>query len=331
MDENGATFLSDLQPMTLEESEAAPSGLPMYFIVLSGGIPGAMLRLFPGGTKLGRASDNNVQLPDSSVSRRHALLKVDSDGKARLTDLGSTNGTFVNGRRVPMRTTIVLQDGDRLRFGSNVLVKFVRPDPCEERFQREMFERTVRDSLTGLFNRVYFHEQVALLLENGASQGLGLAILLLDIDHFKQVNDTFGHDAGDEVLREVATVLRNATRSEDLVARYGGEEFIAALPIASPPLASERAERIRASLAGRTIQAAGRTLKVTASIGLAFAPPGFLQPIAELISAADIALYEAKKSGRDRVVGGLAQPSPLNSPGTSCDVSIDWEQNEISV
>ena len=204
---------------TLEESEAASSGLPMYFIVLSGGIPGAMLRLFPGGTKLGRTSDNNVQLPDASVSRRHALIKVDADGKARLTDLGSTNGTFVNSHRVPMRSTVGLQDGDRIRFGSNVIVKFVRPDPCEERFQREMFERTVRDGLTGLYNRIYFVEQAGLLLDGGPSQGLGLAILLLDIDHFKRINDTFGHDAGDEALREVAGVLRQATRAEDLVAR----------------------------------------------------------------------------------------------------------------
>lgn len=331
MDENGATFLSDLQPGTMEESSAPPTGLPMYFIVLSGGIPGAMLRIFPGGTRLGRASDNNVQLPDSSVSRRHALLKVDADGKARLTDLGSTNGTFVNGQKVPMRSTIVLQDGDRLRFGSNVMVKFVRPDPCEERFQREMFERTVRDSLTGLFNRIYFLEQVGTLLETGSRQGLGLAILLLDIDFFKRVNDTFGHDSGDEVLRQVAAVLRTATRAEDLVARYGGEEFIAALPIASHRLAAERAERIRAALAARPIQTSGRTIRVTASIGFAYAPPGFPQPIGCLISSADLALYEAKKSGRDRVMGASEEPSAHPSPGTSCDVSIDWENDELSL
>ena len=104
-----------------------------------------MLRLSPGGSRLGRSADNTIQLPDASISRYHAFLGADDEGQVRLTDLGSTNGTFLNGRRLPENTPVRVQDGDRLQFGATVIVKFIRPDPCEEQFQREMFERTVRD------------------------------------------------------------------------------------------------------------------------------------------------------------------------------------------
>ena len=137
-----------------------------------------------------------------------------------------------------------------------------------------MFERTVRDTLTGLYNRSYFLDQLRVLAAARRASGLGLAVLMLDIDHFKSINDTLGHDGGDAVLREVAGVIRQSTRSEDLVARYGGEEFAVALPVAAPTMAPERAERIRRALARPDAPVRpARSLRVTASLGLAFAPP----------------------------------------------------------
>ena len=243
-----------------------------------------------------------MQLPDASISRYHSFLGVDEEGQVRLTDLGSTNGTFLNGRRLPENTPVRVQDGDRLQFGASVIVKFIRPDPCEEQFQREMFERTVRDPLTGLYNRSFFLAQFGPLADRSGLKGLGMAVLMIDIDHFKRVNDTHGHEVGDAVLREVAGVLRQATRSDDLVARFGGEEFVVALPVAAPDQATERAERVRTSLSSRRILAAGTPLKVTASIGLAFTPAGRPRSVAALIATADQGLYQAKNSGRDRIV-----------------------------
>ncbi len=303
MDDNGATHLCDL--LTASGQAAAPpssSQHPMYLVVLSGGIPGAMLRLSTGGSRLGRSADNTIQLPDASISRYHAYLGVDEEGQVRLTDLGSTNGSFLNGRRLPENTPVLLQDGDRLQLGANVVLKFIQPDPCEEQFQREMFERTVRDPLTGLYNRAFFLSQFGPLADRGALKGLGTAVLMLDIDHFKRINDTHGHEVGDAVLREVAGVLRQATRSDDLVARYGGEEFVVALPVAAPDQATERAERVRATLASRRILAGGIPLRVTASLGLAFTPAGRPRSVSALISTADRGLYQAKNSGRDRTV-----------------------------
>ncbi len=277
---------------------------PMYLIVLSGGIPGSMQPIGVGATRLGRAQENNVRFADLGISRRHATIAVDTEGRPWLTDLGSTNGTFLNEIRLPVLGSHLLNDGDRVRLGASVVVKFVRLDPCDERFQRELFERTVRDPLTGIYNRSYFFDQIEPLTDLGRSRGLGLAILMADIDHFKRVNDTLGHDAGDAVLREVAAVLRESTRSEDLVARYGGEEFVIALPVAAPDQATERAERIRTNLAARRIMAPGslQPLRVTASLGLAFAYPGRLRSVPALITAADQCLYQAKNAGRNRVV-----------------------------
>ena len=303
MDDNGATHLCDL--LTPPGQAVAPSSgsqYPTYLVVLSGGIPGAMLRLSAGGSRLGRSADNTIQLPDASISRYHAFLGDDDEGQVRLTDLGSTNGTFLNGRRLPENTPVRVQDGDRLQFGAGVIVKFIRPDPCEEQFQREMFERTVRDPLTGLYNRAFFLAQFGPLADRGALRGLGTAVLMLDIDHFKRINDTHGHEVGDIVLREVAGVLRLATRADDLVARYGGEEFVAALPVAAPDQATERAERVRSTLASRRILAGGVPLRVTASLGLAFTPPGRPRSVAALIATADKGLYQAKNAGRDRTV-----------------------------
>jgi diguanylate cyclase (GGDEF)-like protein len=319
MDEKGVTFLSDPVAGAEAEPGEAPA-MPMYLIMVSGGIPGAMLRLAPQGTRVGRAPDNTYQLSDISVSRYHATLAVDAHGAVRLTDLGSTNGTFLNGRRLACHAPVRVKDGDRIQLGSAVVVKLVRLDPCDEQFQREMYERTVRDALTGLYNRAYFLNQVEPLAEFGAMRGLGLAVLMLDIDHFKRINDEHGHDAGDAVLREVAGVLRESTRPEDLVARYGGEEFVLALPVAAPDQATERAERIRANLAARRITSPSPPVRVTASLGLSYAAPGRFRSASAMISAADRCLYQAKENGRDRVVFNRdPRPAPAGPNSTAQD------------
>ena len=279
--------------------------LPMYLILVSGGMTGSMFRLEPGENRLGRAQDNAILLHERSISRHHALFTVDRDGEAWLSDLGSTNGTFLNGPLLDGHEPVRLRDGDRIRLGTSCVVKFARLDECDERFQREMYERTVRDPLTHLYNRAYFLDRIGPLIERCTECGLGLAMLMLDIDHFKRINDTLGHDAGDVVLCEVADVLRESTRPDDLVARYGGEEFAVALPAVTPGQAIDRGERIRASLAARRIVVATTPLRLTASIGLAFTPARPAQPSGVLLSLADRLLYRAKANGRNRVVSEL--------------------------
>jgi two-component system, cell cycle response regulator len=275
-----------------------------YMLVVSGGIPGTMVRLSEQGTSLGRSGENSFQISDITVSRDHAVVMTDEMGTVQIRDEGSTNGTFLNGKRIHAHRLVDLADGDRVQLGTNIVFKLVRLDPNDEQFQRDMYERTVRDALTGLYNRAYLLNQIGVLAERSASQGIGLAVLMLDIDHFKQINDRYGHLAGDDVLRQVAAVIRESTRSEDLVARFGGEEFVVVLPVSVPDLAADRAERIRSNLAERTVMAEGTGIRVTASIGLAFAPAGRSRNEMALIMTADEALYRAKADGRNRVVFG---------------------------
>ena len=299
MDENGATRIA---PAFVPIETPRDSDQPLYLLVLAGSTPGAMIQLAESINRIGRSPSNDIQLDDQSVSRRHALIGRHDDGTIRLVDVGSTNGTFLNGQRLQDHIGVPLKDGDRIQFGNGMVTKFIQPDPCEEQFQREMFERTVRDPLTGLYNRAYFLSEFALLAERGKLMGLGSALMMLDVDHFKVINDEYGHEVGDEVLRELAAVLRQSTRVDDLVARYGGEEFVVALPVADPDLAAERAERIRANFSLLPIEINGETVHVTASVGLAFAPYQGPSSVNQLIASADRCLYLAKKGGRNRVV-----------------------------
>ena len=310
MDDKVATNVTEAIPPAIAGTDAP--GTPKYLLVLAGGTPGTMIRLEPGRYLLGRGADSGIPVVEPSVSRRHASVRVDDRGVLWVTDMGSSNGTFRNGDRLAPQEAVAVADGDRLRFGRVATLKFVCPDPCEERFQREMFERSVRDGLTGLYQRGYFLDQLAPMCRAAHTRGLGVAVLMLDVDHFKRVNDLHGHPAGDLVLREVAATIRRATRGEDLVARYGGEEFVAALPIATAEQAVERAQRVRGALAERPVVIGPLSMPVTASIGVCFAPPGWSRPCSLLIEAADRFLYKAKHAGRNRVVTG---PVPeLSSP-----------------
>ena len=161
-------------------------------------------------------------------------------------------------------------------------------------------ELAVTDQLTGLRNRRYLMRHLAGQLASGGP----VAALMLDVDRFKAVNDTYGHPAGDAVLREVATRLQGHLRGSDIVGRYGGEEFLVVMAAAEPDDAVAVAERLRHAVADLPVEVAGRTLPVTASLGVAFAHPG-LKP-ETLIGAADAALYRAKAGGRNRVETAMA-------------------------
>lgn len=308
-------------PLNPSRSEPRPANRQSaYLIVLRGGMPGTMLLVGNDEMTLGRSAENTFSLDDMTVSRRHATVRTDPRGVVTLTDEGSTNGTFLNGSRLDAGRSFCLEDGDRIQLGSGVVLKLVRLDSSDVHFQQEMFERTVRDGLTGVYNRSYFLNQVGPLSARSASQGLGLAILMVDVDHFKRINDRFGHLIGDAVLRDVSGVLRDSTRSEDLVARYGGEEFVVALPASSPDLASERAEQIRQCVEARRIRARGHEVCVTVSIGLAYGAAEWpLRPVS-LIEAADEALYRAKDEGRNRVILGRRPGKPVPKETQSVEV-----------
>ncbi len=170
----------------------------------------------------------------------------------------------------------------------------------------------VTDGLTGLYNHRHLHERLSLEVERSQRSGLPLSLLMLDVDHFKQFNDTFGHPAGDEVLRQLARVLNDTRRANDVVARYGGEEFAVILVDTAKFTAAKVAERVRERVAGHDFSdAAQRAGKISVSIGVATFPDDGTDAEA-LVRAADTALYAAKRAGRNRVV--LATEAMSSSP-----------------
>jgi diguanylate cyclase (GGDEF)-like protein len=173
----------------------------------------------------------------------------------------------------------------------------------------------VTDGLTGLYNHRHFHERLTLEVERSQRSGLPLSLLMLDVDHFKQFNDTFGHPAGDEVLRQLARVLADTRRANDVVARYGGEEFAVILVDTAKFTAAKVAERVRERIAGHDFtEAAPRAGRISASFGVATFPDDGADA-EHLVRAADTALYAAKRAGRNRVV--LASEALVQTPETA--------------
>ncbi|HEY0254074.1 MAG TPA: PleD family two-component system response regulator [Kofleriaceae bacterium] len=196
----------------------------------------------------------------------------------------------------------------------NELIARVRTQVRRKRFAERLrdsvqvsMELAITDGLTGLYNRRYFDTHFSAMFDDSVRRGTAISVLLLDIDHFKSVNDRFGHDAGDAVLREFATRIKALTRGVDVVARFGGEEIAVIVPDALIDEAQHVAERIRKRIGSLpfALDRNGKTLTITVSIGVAARRSGDGQAT-EILKRADQALYHAKESGRDRVVSNAA-------------------------
>jgi diguanylate cyclase (GGDEF)-like protein len=270
-----------------------------FLIVIGGGSVGEMFALRQPEVIIGRARDSHVRFDDEGVSRRHARVTCDA-GDVHIEDLGSANGTFVNGDPVYVRRA--LADGDKITLGPITILKFTYSDDLDETFQRHMFEASLRDGLTKAYNKSYFIDRLEKEVAYARRHGLPLSLVMLDVDHFKSINDTYGHPAGDAVLVQVARAALDSLRKEDVFARYGGEEFAVICRGLDVPRARQLAERLRAAVSSTRTVHEGHTLAVTASLGVAGRLEVGAETPAELIASADQALYEAKRSGRNRVV-----------------------------
>ncbi len=268
-----------------------------YLIVLAGTGVGEMHKLTRDVTTIGRGSQADIQVTDEGISRRHAEIRMIAD-TATICDLGSTNGTYCNGERV---TEQPLADGDKIQVGSTTILKFTFHDSLDESFQRQMYESALRDGLTKIFNKRYFQERLESEFSYAQRHRSPLSLLLFDLDHFKNINDTAGHLAGDHTLVTLAELVAKTMRQEDVLARYGGEEFVILCRGVDRAGAVVFAERIRKLVAAQSFVYEGRPLQVTISIGVASLPPDGMEGAAELVQAADEALYEAKRAGRNCV------------------------------
>jgi two-component system cell cycle response regulator len=271
--------------------------------ILGGADTGRVLPLAVGASvTIGRRDTCTYSIDDPSVSGLHARIVI-VGGDYVIADERSTNGTFVNSVRIT--EPVSLRDGDRVQLGPIVLTRFTLVDDAEEEALKRMYDAALRDALTGLFNRKHLDER----LESEVAYArrhppADLSVVMLDVDHFKQVNDTFGHLAGDAVLKNVSAVLLRTVRTEDLLARYGGEEFVVVARDCKATAARIMAERLRSKVADSSVSFEGRSLRVTISAGVAsLFTCGESADKTTLLKLADKRLYEAKEGGRNRVVG----------------------------
>jgi two-component system, cell cycle response regulator len=246
---------------------------------------------------IGRGSSAGFKLADEGVSRRHALL-IHTRGHYFIQDLDSSNGTFLEGRRVKRAP---LMEGDLVQFGPHASFRFCMMDTKQERAMMRLYEETTVDALTRVHNRRFmdrrFDEELAYALRHKSE----LSVVLIDIDYFKHVNDRHGHAAGDVVLRNIAEVVTDQLRTEDVLARYGGEEFLILLRGIPQSGANAAAERVRLAVQNTQIRIGRVALRVTVSAGCAALSGCPSQTKEDLIAQVDERLYRAKHEGRNQV------------------------------
>lgn len=291
-EDTSATDLSEIH-----DQLGSPRNRPCL-TVLTGGAAGHLFKMTKGSALIGRAPNAEIRLDDDGMSRNHARIRCET-GRAWVEDLASRNGTFLNGQR--LSDQVELKEGDKIQVGRSTVLRFGFQDDLDESFHENLLSSALRDGLTKLFNKRYLMDRLDSELKFAVRHETSVSLLMLDLDHFKKINDTQGHLAGDAVLAKIALVLTKAVRNEDVVARFGGEEFAIILRAIGVEPAVQMAERLRKLVELTSTEFGGAALRATVSIGIAgFPSTPAIVPDA-LVEAADQALYRAKHAGRNRV------------------------------
>jgi len=246
--------------------------------------------------RVGRGADNQIVLEGDSVSRRHAHFEK-RETRWWVVDDGSTNGTYLNEEQINQEA--MLQNADRIKVGPTIL-KYLSGADAEAKYHEEIYRMTIVDGLTQIHNKRYLNEALDREVLRARRHQRDLSVLMFDIDFFKRVNDQYGHLAGDYVLRELAKIVQERIRRDEVLARYGGEEFCIVLPETPLPGAAALADDLRERVEKHVFVFQGERMPVTISIGCALMSSTD-RTAAELIQRADEKLYEAKRSGRNRV------------------------------
>jgi diguanylate cyclase (GGDEF)-like protein len=289
-------------PPTIEARRLAVPLAPSRatLTLVSGSNAGAIYPLLLDENVIGRTKDCSIRIEDPGISRRHARIVRRGPNTYFLEDLSSRNGTFIRGNRV---TSQPLSEGDRLAVGPSVEFRFGFTDEAEEGLLRRLYESSVLDALTGAYNRKHFAERLGSELAYAKRHKTPLSLLMFDLDHFKSINDTFGHLGGDHVLRTVTALVKKTLRAEDVFARYGGEEFAIIARGIDVEKAFMFGERVRVIVEAARIEFNQQQITVRVSVGVA-SLACCTDPSADgIVAKADERLYAAKRSGRNRTVG----------------------------
>jgi two-component system, cell cycle response regulator len=246
--------------------------------------------------RVGRGADNTVVLEGDSVSRRHARFEKRGN-RWHVVDLNSTNGTYLNEQLVVGEQ--ILNNSDRVKIGPAIL-KFLSGADAEAKYHEEIYRMTIIDGLTQIHNKRYLFEVMDRECTRARRHDRVLSVVMFDIDHFKKINDQFGHLAGDYALRELARICQDRIRRDETFARYGGEEFTVVLPETALEGALALAEDLRARTEQHDFVFQNERIPITISLGCAQLAETD-KVATDLIQRADEKLYEAKRGGRNRV------------------------------
>jgi len=297
MDDDSTILITDVKA-ALAAAEKEASAKPAALLAVGGALNGALFDLKDHKTTIGRLADNTIPLEFEGISRHHFAVIKESDGEYSVEDSGSRNGTFINNTKIDGR--YILKKGDMIKLGSMALKYLPKGDPERLTYDKLNLEANT-DGHTGCYNKTYFNEKIALEVKKSKINGDPLSLIVFDLDHFKNLNDNYGHDAGDYVLKEMSGLIRkHGVRDLDVFARYGGEEFCILLPKTNLKQAFEIAERMRKVVEDYNFTYEGKTLPVTASIGVSDYRQGVLTGT-DLFKRADSAVYKSKEGGRNQV------------------------------
>ncbi len=287
MDETIVTSMDQIQ----DNGDKKP-----FLTFIKGSRLGQLFEITPQETIVGRSSDCNLWIEDSTISRKHFKIILNK-GCVEIEDLGSTNGTYINGDRIQ---TAILSDGDKIQISQDSIFELNFLDKTRVLSEQKRYEMGVMDPVTGVHNKRYFLDRIREEFAFAIRKKSQLAMIIFDIDHFKIINDTYGHLAGDLVLQRIGNVISKMIREGDVFARYGGEEFVIVMREANIKNAFDLAERIREAVAALEIDYEKQPVQVQISAGVSELNQTHTE-YAHLIADADQKLYKAKKGGRNRV------------------------------
>lgn len=278
------------------------------FVVLAGQDIGRKYDIEKNEIYVGRNETCEIFIDDEDVSRVHAKVTSELD-YVLIQDLGSTNGTLVNGVKVQRHK---LQDGDRIQIGNLTVLKFNFVDEIEDSFNEQLYNAANKDYLTQIYNKKYFLDRLKMEFSYSKRHHTPLSLMMFDLDNFKKINDTFGHLAGDQILKQFAHEINFIKRHEDLFARYGGEEFVLLLRGTNQDAAVVIAEKIRKRIEDHSFKIDKKDVSVTTSIGVAAFEQNNMNDYQHLLNSTDQLLYQAKEKGRNQVQHALIPKVKLN-------------------
>ena len=278
--------------------DGAPTGSECLVVIYGANI-GRKYELFEDVCTIGRDPDSTVVLESDAVSRRHARIEKLMDARF-IIDMNSTNGTYLSD--TPVKPRAKLESGAFIKIGDTIF-KYLAGDHIETAYFEEIYRMMVIDGLTQIANKRALDDFLEKEMARARRYERPLSVLMMDLDHFKAVNDQHGHLTGDVVLKEMAEVIRERIRREELFARYGGEEFVIVLPETDRKGGIEFAENVRRMVEGLEVSFEGQTIRITISIGVADFDLANHKGPEDLLKAADKNLYIAKHDGRNCVRG----------------------------